>query len=372
MKNRLLLLCGLPLFAMAQTNTFPDSGNVGIGTVDPQEALHVSGNILGNRLMLNDPVRITDWNSIWRSGFYEGLAATNAPESNGWFWGLNMNHGANHGNYRYGGQIAIKNASISPSMYFRGTNSQGAGTWSKVLHNKGSQKISGSNTGLTLEGTGTGNYQGAYLSLKTLGVDPGNEHITTLFINHRANDGTATVEFQRRNAANAYRGNLLFYKDGYGWRFGVAATKTSTIASYQMIIRSNGKVGIGTLTPDSKLTVKGKIHSEEVKVDLSVPAPDYVFKEGYGLRSLEEVQDHIDEHGHLPNIPPAREMEEQGVELGAMDMRLLEKIEELTLYTIAQERQIKALLRSEREHRRLEQRLDRLEALVQNLLEDQK
>ena len=141
-----------------------------------------------------------------------------------------------------------------------------------------------------------------------------------------------------------------------------------------MIIRSNGKrIGIGNVDPGfATLTVKGKIHSEEVKVDLSVPAPDYVFKEGYDLRSLEEVQDHIDEHGHLPNIPPAREMEEQGVELGAMDMRLLEKIEELTLYTIAQERQIKALLRSEREHRQLEQRLDRLEALVQNLLEDQK
>lgn len=104
-----------------------------------------------------------------------------------------------------------------------------------------------------------------------------------------------------------------------------------------------GKVGIGTTTPDYELTVKGKIHTEEVKVDLSVPAPDYVFKPEYDLKPLEEVQDHIDTHGHLPNIPSALEMETYGVELGRMEMKLLEKIEELTLYTLQQEKMIREL-----------------------------
>ncbi|UII77357.1 tail fiber protein [Flagellimonas sp. HMM57] len=104
--------------------------------------------------------------------------------------------------------------------------------------------------------------------------------------------------------------------------------------------KSNGNVGIGTASPDAKLTVKGKVHAEEVKVDLSVPGPDYVFKEDYELKSLEEVQDHIKKHGHLPNIPPAKEMEENGIELGEMNMKLLEKIEELTLYILEQERRL--------------------------------
>lgn len=104
-----------------------------------------------------------------------------------------------------------------------------------------------------------------------------------------------------------------------------------------------GSVGIGTTSPDEALTVKGKVHTEEVRVDLSVPAPDYVFKDDYQLLSLSEIQDHINTHGHLPNIPSAKEMETDGVELGRMEMKLLEKIEELTLYILAQEKRINAL-----------------------------
>ncbi|MGJ8734068.1 MAG: hypothetical protein ACSHW4_13010, partial [Cellulophaga sp.] len=101
--------------------------------------------------------------------------------------------------------------------------------------------------------------------------------------------------------------------------------------------------GVNTATPDSRLTVKGNIHAEEIKVDLSVAAPDYVFKKDYNLIPLEEVQHHINEKGHLPNIPSAKELEENGVELGVMNMKLLEKIEELTLYVIHQNLEIKKM-----------------------------
>lgn len=109
---------------------------------------------------------------------------------------------------------------------------------------------------------------------------------------------------------------------------------TSWIINGNDIHFNSGNVGVGTSTPDAPLTIKGRIHAEEVKVDLSVPAPDYVFHKEYRLNTLREVQNYIRENGHLPNIPSAKDMERHGVELGNMEMKLLEKIEELTLYVI--------------------------------------
>ncbi|WP_024769127.1 tail fiber protein [Aquimarina macrocephali] len=108
-------------------------------------------------------------------------------------------------------------------------------------------------------------------------------------------------------------------------------------------VDSAGNVGIGTTSPDMKLTVKGNIHAEEVLIDLNVPAPDYVFKKDYNLRSIEEVEKFIIENSHLPEIPSAKEFEQNGVMQAEMDMNLLKKIEELTLYTIQQQKEIEEL-----------------------------
>lgn len=97
-----------------------------------------------------------------------------------------------------------------------------------------------------------------------------------------------------------------------------------------------GQVAIGTNDPGSAdLTVKGEIASKEVTVEISPgQGPDFVFEPSYELLSLEELQAYITKNKHLPEIPPASEMETNGVKLAEMNMKLLQKIEELTLYQL--------------------------------------
>lgn len=122
---------------------------------------------------------------------------------------------------------------------------------------------------------------------------------------------------------------------------------------YKLVVKDgNAKVG-GELTLQNQLTIEsggadvkgdvtvaGKILAREVKVDITAGA-DFVFESGYGLRPLREVEEFVTLNGHLPEIATAREMEENGLDLGAMNIKLLQKIEELTLYIIEQEKSIR-------------------------------
>ena len=122
-----------------------------------------------------------------------------------------------------------------------------------------------------------------------------------------------------------------------------------------------GNIGIGTDNPGSwELAVDGKIKTKEVKVTIEGWS-DFVFYEDYQLPTLNEVENHIIEKGHLKDIPSAEEVKQDGFFLGEMDAKLLQKIEELTLYTIQQQKELE---QEKKKNTNLEARLAKLEELI--------
>ena len=105
-------------------------------------------------------------------------------------------------------------------------------------------------------------------------------------------------------------------------------------------INNNSNFGLGTNTPQCKLDVRGTIRADEILVN-TVSGADFVFDKDYKLRSLDEVKTYIQANRHLPEIPSAVDMKENGVSLDKLTIQLLQKVEEFTLYIIEQEKRIK-------------------------------
>lgn len=113
---------------------------------------------------------------------------------------------------------------------------------------------------------------------------------------------------------------------------------------YHMVMTNSGNIGIGTLTPNQyKLAVEGTLGARRIKVTQQANWADFVFHKDYKLPHLQEVEKFIQDNGHLPEIPTAAEVKENGVDVGEMNKLLLQKVEELTLYLIQQQKEINAL-----------------------------
>lgn len=136
------------------------------------------------------------------------------------------------------------------------------------------------------------------------------------------------------NMSGGYGNSLQF------WAYDQLSCGGGGMCVSRFTITDNGNVGIGTQTPSAKLAVVGGISAQRIKVSAVNAWPDYVFETSYALPSLREVEQHIMRYKHLPDVPSAKEVEDNGLDLGDNQAVLLKKIEELTLYMIAQDKKM--------------------------------
>ncbi len=153
---------------------------------------------------------------------------------------------------------------------------------------------------------------------------------------------SATLVFAGdRNASSG----MYFCYNGGGDRLELRGLSAGLPTEPQLLVdRSSGNIAIGnTFATGYKLSVSGKVICTELRVNLLNDWPDYVFSGNYKLMPLDELRQFIEFKGHLPNIPAASEMQDSGIDVGEMQRLMMEKIEELSLYILQQQDEIKEL-----------------------------
>jgi len=292
--------------ASAQTNTFPSSGNAGIGTTTPYWPLVVTADYPVVGIMRST-------SASQNSGLVLGTGNGNVdyelyvpPNTSD----LRFYSGGDRVTFTSAGNVGIGTSAPAAPLDV-GVTATGNGVLRTVLGRLG-------------EGNTTGS--GTFLGVRAWATQPVNAKMFSIedtfygYLN-------SSIEFYRGSGAV---GGFMTFATGDG--------------TERLRINPTGNVGIGTTNPTQKLSVNGTIRAKEVIVDTGWS--DYVFEDSYRLAPLSEVESHIKANKHLPGIPSAAEVAEHGVSMGDMQSKLLAKIEELTLYMIELKKE-NAGLRSE-------------------------
>jgi len=288
--------------------TIMNNGNVGIGTTTPNSKLEIAGDIrqtgrttylFGAGANQNQALMFSGWGVAHGGIYWRGDSKTFTINT-----GNDADNAGNYGdaNLVVTGNVGIGTSTPSSKLYIA-TGSVGSAVGDKI-NILSSETNVGDNTSL--------------LNLYTYRNAAGNDWLSTSTRLQQRIDGTDM-------------GFVEFNPPGMSW--GIALGTNNTPRLY---IGNNGNVGIGTASINDNtygLFVEKGIKTRRVKVD-QVSWADYVFHPSYKLPTLKEVEEYIKKNQHLPDVPSAKEVEQNGLDIGENQAVLLKKIEELTLYVI--------------------------------------
>lgn len=316
----LLLMLSPVVYSQPDGITVKDNGNVGIGTDNPSGKLHVTGHGIFQ----------ADQGGI---GLYPGSD-----------YGI-LQYRSTNGTYS---NMVLRWA----KTYFNGNVGIGTTNPQQLLHvddriRIGQDPTYGSVYGeLIHEGGGTGFRINANANGGWADIHFQTDGTTRMFLERAGKLGIGTVSPVTKlhieggsDASNSSHGYLMTGPvDGSNVIIdnNEIMARNNGASSYLYLNHNGGGVIMGPGSPAAgyQLSVRGKIMAEELRVDNYGDWPDYVFAEDYKLLPLEVLRATIDQTGHLPNMPSADQVQEEGIMVGEMQGKLLEKIEELTLYIL--------------------------------------
>jgi hypothetical protein len=353
--------------AVAQTNTFPGTGNVGIGTMAPAQKLDVR-DTNGGYVQLNPVdgcIELGSGNDGFSFIDFKG-SANLASDSQG---RLGFSDGGGFALGNSGGSDSVLSlVSGRTNTYLNlisGSSGDAVGEFSfeRTGPAAGNIYIGGNAAGNIVFRSGGYNYRMAIDAAGNVGIGTANPaakldiqaaangvHLMVTgeggaaynTVNSVKSDGSTLAPLVARAQSYSFYGSdgkvIMLAGDGMYCRWIQAAgTNSLTLGGgygVHMTITPSGNVGIGTTNPTNKLEVNGTIRAKEVIVE-TTGWSDYVFAPDYRLAPLSEVEAHIAAKGTLPGIPSAAEVAEHGVSVGDMQAKLLAKMEEMTLHVIA-------------------------------------
>lgn len=314
-------------FKINPSNNFyiPSGTDIGIGTSNPSCALDINGTLKVNNIEMKSNIALNDnqirFRSIWDGNHYLGFQA--------YLQNILIDGPVLVGNKSgiLGTQMGRGNLSLNPVLTWNHNGNVGIGGNFEAetrLHIKGDKPV------LTIESLGYeqgGVFGTGYKSSINFIADN-----TQFQIGTKTKSGFHIFGMQTKTSGFFLSENKIVfgmkYEDG-----GAVPEKDNFIFKGSSNFLQN--VGIGTHSRDNyKLAVAGRIICEELKVELENDWPDYVFGTEYHLKDLNQLKVEIDSLGHLPNVPSADQVKEEGIGLGELTRIQMEKIEEITLYLI--------------------------------------